>query len=83
MADVARTSILTLGYANLASAPHINRLVIRALHKAYLRRYFQLRPGGEDEYQRWFPVIAAARLNENVPGWDNWLLAQAMGLHQN
>jgi len=83
MADVARTSILTLGYATQVSAPLINRLVIHALHKVYLRRYFQLRPGGEDEYQRWFPVIAAARLNENVPGWDNWLLKQAMELLQN
>ena len=50
------------------------------MHVVYLRRYFQLRPGGFDEYRRWLPIVAGARLNENVPGWDDWLLKQASEL---
>ena len=76
LADVARTSILTLGFAALQPAMAA-RLGIRTFHLLYLRRYFQLRPGGRDEYRRWLPIIAAARLDENVPGWEGWLLRRA------
>jgi len=76
LADVARTSILALGMA--ATQPtKIANFGIRILHDVYLRRYFQLRPGGWDEYCRWLPIVAAARLSENIAGWESWLLAQA------
>ncbi len=78
LADVARTTLLVLGAAEtgqVASAPA--KAFVRAFHGAYLRRYFRLRPGGEDEYRRWLPVVAAARLSEEVPGWDAWLVGLA------
>jgi len=79
LADVARTSILALGMA--ATQPTmIANFGIRIMHDVYLRRYFQLRPGGYDEYHRWLPIVAAARLNEGIAGWENWLLAQASKL---
>ena len=43
----------------------------------YLRRYFALRPEGYEEYGRWLPIVAAARLSENIPELERWLLAQA------
>jgi hypothetical protein len=39
--------------------------------------YFSLRPGGESEYSRWLPIVAAARLSENIPELEKWLVAQA------
>jgi hypothetical protein len=50
---------------------------VRLFHSIYLRTYFQLRPGGEAEYRRWFPIVAAARLSENMPELENWLLKRA------
>jgi hypothetical protein len=51
--------------------------MVRLFHGAYLRRYFTLRPGGREEYGRWLPIVAAARLSENIPEIEQWLLAQA------
>jgi len=67
----------TLGAA--ASEQVSNRLMkafVRLFHAVYLRRYFQLRPGGEDEYRRWLPVVAVARLSENIPELEGWLVKQ-------
>jgi len=33
-------------------------------------------PGGTNEYHRWLPVVAAARLSENIPEVEGWRLAQ-------
>lgn len=78
LADVARTSILAQGVVE--AEPQFSRFQhfgLRLMLAVYLHRYFQLRPGGQDEYRRWLPIVAAARLDENVPGWDDFLLAQA------
>jgi len=29
------------------------------------------------EYRRWLPVVAAARLEENIPKLEHWLVARA------
>ena len=81
LADVARTSILAQGM--VMAEPQFfsyQRLGLRLMHTIYLRRYFQLRPGGLDEYRRWLPIVAAARLNEGITGWEEWLLKQASTL---
>jgi len=81
LADVARTSILAQGMVEVEPQfSRFQRLGLRMMHAIYLRRYFQLHPGGQDEYRRWLPIVAAGRLNENVPGWDDWLLEQACKL---
>ena len=78
LADVARTTIIALGAAGSSQVPNKGlRFLLRLFHTAYLRRYFHLRPGGQDEYRRWLPVVAAARLSENMPELEGWLLAQA------
>jgi uncharacterized protein (TIGR02172 family) len=78
LADVARTSILALGMAesSAASNPFLKAFT-KTLHSSYLKQYFNLRPGGENEYRRWLPIVAAARLSENIPGLETWLLRKA------
>ncbi len=76
MADVARTTIMLPGAAATETSFFV-RKGIQILHAIYLRNYFQLRPGGYDEYRSWLPIVAAGRLNESIPGQEDWLLAQA------
>jgi aminoglycoside phosphotransferase (APT) family kinase protein len=52
------------------------RIIVRIAYPIYLRRYFQLRPGSEEEYQRWLPSIAAARLVDEIPELDSFLIEQ-------
>jgi uncharacterized protein (TIGR02172 family) len=80
LADLARTSILALGAAATAQVPQAGmKASLRLFHALYLRKYFRLRPGGKAEYRRWLPVVAAARLSENIPEVEQWLVAQAAG----
>ena len=77
LADVARTTIIALGAAASSQIPNPSqKLFVRLFHAVYLRRYFRLCPGGKAEYRRWLPVVAAARLSENIPELEQWLLAQ-------
>lgn len=78
LADVARTSIIALGTAATSQIPNRTmKAFVRLFHAAYLRRYFRLRPDGEDEYRRWLPVVAAARLSEGMAELEGWLMEQA------
>jgi Ser/Thr protein kinase RdoA (MazF antagonist) len=78
LADVARTSIIMLGAAASAQIPNpVLKVFVRVFHSAYLKHYFRLRPGGEDEYRRWLPIVAGARLSENIPELIKWLVEQA------
>lgn len=78
LADVARTSIITLGAVASSQIPNpMLKVFVRVFHAAYLRHYFRLRPGGDEEYRRWLPIVAAARLNENIPELEKWLVTQA------
>ena len=52
------------------------RIIVRITYPIYLRRYFQLRPGSEAEYQRWLPIVAAARLVDEIPELDSFLIEQ-------
>lgn len=79
LADVARTTILVMGAA--ASGQVSGRLangMIRLFQQVYLRQYFHLRPGGQEEYRLWLPIMAAARLEENIPEVESWLIEQAV-----
>lgn len=80
LADVARTSIILLGAVSSSQiANPLLKFIVRLFHSTYLRYYFRLRPGGEVEYRRWLPVVAGARLNENIPELEGWLVKQAHG----
>jgi uncharacterized protein (TIGR02172 family) len=78
LADVARSTIIALGAAASSQVPNpLLKISLRLFHAIYLRRYFRLRPGGKAEYRRWLPVVAAGRLNENIPELESWLLGTA------
>ncbi|HUF00387.1 MAG TPA: aminoglycoside phosphotransferase family protein [Anaerolineales bacterium] len=67
-ADVARTSLI-LSIGAKAAGKQVSpvlRMMIRLYQRAYMDRYHVLRPDMENERKRWMPVIAAARLNENI-----------------
>jgi hypothetical protein len=51
-------------------------MVVRIFLPAYLNRYFQLCPGDEEEYRRWLPIVAAARLSHNIPELEKMLIEQ-------
>jgi uncharacterized protein (TIGR02172 family) len=67
-ADVARTSlILSVGAKAAGKQVHpIIRMMIKLYHRIYLNRYHKFMPDSEAEMDRWMPVIAAARLNEEI-----------------
>jgi aminoglycoside phosphotransferase (APT) family kinase protein len=77
LADLARTTIIVLGAieTNQIRNPLIKQFV-RLFHKLYLRQYFSLHAGGEYEYSLWLPIVAAARLSENITELEKWLIGQ-------
>lgn len=78
LADLARTTIILLGAAETVLSGNILlKGFVQLFHAAYLRQYFRLLPGGQDEYRRWLPVVAAARLDENITEQEKWLITQA------
>jgi Ser/Thr protein kinase RdoA (MazF antagonist) len=82
LADLARSTVIILGAASSSQIQkHLDRFPVRRFHSMYLHHYFQLRPGGEMEYRQWLPVVAAARLSENIPEVEQWLLKKAENLN--
>lgn len=77
LADLARSTIILLGAASCQVPNPALKAFVRLFHAATVRDYFRRNPGGEVEYRRWLPVVAAARLNEQIPELEAWLLAQA------
>jgi len=78
LADVARVTIILIGAVESGQIRNpFEKVFIRVFLSAYLKQYFRLRPGGEDEYQRWLPIVAAARLSEGIKELDTWLIQQA------
>jgi len=78
LSDVARTSIIILGAIATHQIPNLMlKVFINIFHSEYLREYFRLRPHGKNEYCRWLPIVAGARLSENIPELEKWLIQQA------
>jgi len=92
LADLARSTNLTFGFIKTrqskqrflsygSSIP--NRIktsllqnLSRAFHPVYLNHYFKLCPGNRQEYVRWLPIVAAARLSDNIPELKEMLMAE-------
>ena len=80
LADVARTSVILLGAAASSQVSNpLLKIFVRTFHAAYVREYFRRKPGGYDEYRRWLPIMAGARLSENITELESWLVKQAGG----
>lgn len=77
LADVARTYVLF----NLAGQPPgtsfgmLFQMLRGWFYRAYQQRYFQIRPGSRHELAAWLPVVAAARLSEDIPEEQERVLA--------
>jgi uncharacterized protein (TIGR02172 family) len=75
--DVARTTVLIEGErAAGALLSRAERLLLGWAHRAYVRRYFQIRPGGRELCHVWQPIVAAGRMNEGIEELENWLRAK-------
>lgn len=67
-ADAARTSMILMIAAKRAGkqvSPMV-RLLVGLYHRTYLGHYRKLLPDKNNELRRWYPVIAAARLDEQI-----------------
>jgi uncharacterized protein (TIGR02172 family) len=92
LADLARTTNLILGYTRTSQIrrPFLSysssktssiknsllQILCRIFYPVFLNYYFELCPGNRDEYQRWLPIVAAARLSDNIPELEKMLVAQ-------
>jgi len=78
IADVARTLLLA---ETGVPAGLLLRLVLNAARRqivaAYLKRHFELCPRDDAQLAAWRPIVAAARMNERIPGEEAQLLAMA------
>jgi uncharacterized protein (TIGR02172 family) len=80
--DVARSTLLFGGIrlpADFPGAENLN-LVLDMFYQAYRQRYFTLRALDPRELERWLPVVAAARLDENIYYDEDRLLSIAQQL---
>jgi len=92
LADLARTTNLALGLTGThqIQRPFLSygstktnqiknvlfQVFCRLCYPTYIKYYFKLCPGGEAEYRRWLPVVAAARLADAIPELEQMLIAQ-------
>jgi len=74
-ADVARTWVLVMGHACYDGTPEWVRPLARQCCAGHLRRYAELQPITEEEVAAWIPIVAAARLAENIPEARGWLVS--------
>lgn len=78
VADVARTSIILSGAVESTQIPtRLQKILVGAFHSTYLKHYFRQHRNGWDEYRVWLPIVAGARLSENIPELEQWLVKQA------
>jgi hypothetical protein len=92
LADLARTTNGVLGAVRTSQIKRTNltygtskasqiknslfQFAASIFYPISLDLYFRLCPGGEEEYRRWLPIIAAARLSHNIPELERLLIAQ-------
>ena len=78
LADVARSTILFLGGITGNETPDLAfEQLVRDCHQQYLAHYFELSSCNMYEYKQWLPIVAGARLSENITALEPWLLSEA------
>jgi uncharacterized protein (TIGR02172 family) len=81
LADFARTTIL-IRYGAPLPENALGRLLQAArgeLYRVYQQRYFELTHANPADVQLWIPVVAAARLDENISEEESTLLSIVQG----
>lgn len=92
LADLARTTNLVFGFTRTRQVKRqflsygssrlnqlensVLQLLTKLFYPIYINTYFKLRPGDKKEYRRWLPIMAAARLADNIPELEEMLIAQ-------
>ena len=72
-----RRAFLSYGKSKFSQVKNsLFRTMVRMTYPTYLCRYFQICPGGQEEYRRWLPIVAAARLSDEIPELDGMLIEQ-------
>lgn len=77
LADVARTAILFRGQIESARADDGFLEGMRRYYRTYLESYLGADPKRWAEFRQWVPVVAGARLAENISEQQEWLLKVA------
>lgn len=78
-ADLARSSILFTGHISAAAATgdlSEERRAMELFHTTYLDICVQKMNVDREEYAMWLPIVAAARLSEGIPEFQDWLMEQ-------
>lgn len=78
LADVGRTALL-IRHGKFLPGTNIAKVYLFGLFRSlflsnYLHRYFELRPGSQEDMEAWIPVLAAARLREGISQEEDRLL---------
>jgi len=76
-ADLARSSILFMGHIAITPFSSAVRGAMELFHSTYLDICVREMDVDRDEYEMWLPIIAAARLDEGIPEFRDWLMEQA------
>ena len=80
--DVARSTLLFGGGGLPPSVPQVIKLLRGWFYRIYLHHYNHLNAIEHSELNRWIPVVAAARLDENIRNDEKRLLSLAHRLVQ-
>jgi len=81
LADVARTSLLFRVSVPPGAGPvlrYITHLGGSLLNSIYLKKYLRLRSVTREEIAAWLPVIAVARLTDNISDEEKWRLIRVI-----
>ncbi len=81
VADLARSSILFMGHIAITPCSSAVRCAMELFHSTYLDICVQKMNVDRDEYAMWLPTIAAARLDDGIPEFRDWLMEQVGNLH--
>ena len=84
LADVARSVMLLHSRPPDIGKPLLLAfsIIVSQFESAYLARYFATQPDERKHLGAWLPLIAAARMAENIAGERDWLVEMVrVGLH--
>jgi uncharacterized protein (TIGR02172 family) len=71
--DVARTKLIMMGFSRMV--PNVSGAVDRFM-EAYMDRYADLQPTNQAQIEKWWPIVSAIRLLDNISEIQDWLLEQ-------
>ncbi|MCX6807195.1 MAG: aminoglycoside phosphotransferase family protein [Patescibacteria group bacterium] len=78
VSDAVRTYMMIISPFFPVELNFLKKLLVRTLKRLtgyfYKKEYLKISGKREQEFAEWFPVVAGARLDDDVPGEKEWLL---------